>query len=119
LTPAPAGPPCALRGRWGSTYARATGTPLGDFIRAKRDITRLADLGLPDLTRRLDQHVIPQRGDPRLHHPSGRELRLVRETLELSADAQQLVVLLPADEVTAQTVDDLRRPAHGGLRAIS
>jgi transcriptional regulator with XRE-family HTH domain len=79
----------------------------------------LAPVAGPEFTRRLNRHVVPRRGDLRLHHPSGGELRLVRETLELSADAQQLVVLLPADEATAQTVDDLRRPAHGGLRAIS
>ncbi|MFL5997509.1 MAG: helix-turn-helix domain-containing protein [Streptomyces sp.] len=79
----------------------------------------LAPVAGPDLTRRLNRHVVPQRGDLRLHHPSGGELRLVRETLELSADAQQLVVLLPADEATDQAVDDLRRPTHGGLRAIS
>ncbi|WP_405518462.1 helix-turn-helix domain-containing protein [Streptomyces canus] len=79
----------------------------------------LAPVAGPELTRRLNRHVVPQRGDLRLHHPSGRELRLVRETLELAADAQQLVVLLPADEATAETVENLRRPAHGGLRAIS
>ncbi|MFF1717635.1 helix-turn-helix transcriptional regulator [Streptomyces sviceus] len=79
----------------------------------------LAPVAGPDLTRRLHRHVVPQRGDLRLRHPSGRELRLVRETLELSADAQQLVVLLPADEATDQAVEELRRPAHGGLRAIS
>ncbi|MEX1656148.1 helix-turn-helix transcriptional regulator [Streptomyces pseudovenezuelae] len=79
----------------------------------------LAPVAGPDLTRRLHRHVVPQRGDLRLRHPSGRELRLVRETLELPVDAQQLVVLLPADETTAQAVDELRRPAHGGLRAIS
>jgi transcriptional regulator with XRE-family HTH domain len=79
----------------------------------------LAPVAGPDLTRRLHRHVVPQRGNLRLRHPSGRELRLVRETLELSADAQQLVVLLPADEATDRAVEELRRPAHGGLRAIS
>ncbi|MFF4030874.1 helix-turn-helix transcriptional regulator [Streptomyces sviceus] len=79
----------------------------------------LAPVAGPDLTRRLHRHVVPRRGDLRLRHPSGRELRLVRESLELSVDAQQLVVLLPADEATDQAVEELRRPAHGGLRAIS
>jgi transcriptional regulator with XRE-family HTH domain len=79
----------------------------------------LAPVAGPELTRRLNRHVVPRRGDLRLRHPSGPELRLVRETLELSVDAQQLVVLLPADDATAQAVDELRRPAHGGLRAIS
>jgi transcriptional regulator with XRE-family HTH domain len=79
----------------------------------------LAPVAGPELTRRLNRHVVPRGGDLRLRHPSGRDLRLVRETLELSADAQQLVVLLPADEATAEAVAELCRPAHGGLRAIS
>jgi transcriptional regulator with XRE-family HTH domain len=79
----------------------------------------LAPVAGPDLTRRLNRHVVPRRGNLRLRHPSGHGLRLVRETLELTEDAQQLVVLLPADEATAQAVEELRRPAHGGLRAIS
>ncbi|GAA4561838.1 hypothetical protein GCM10023193_26020 [Planotetraspora kaengkrachanensis] len=55
----------------------------------------------------------------RLNHSSGHELRLLRETLDLSSDAQQLVVLLPADEETAQSIDRLRRGLPGRLRAIS
>ncbi|MFC8421519.1 helix-turn-helix domain-containing protein [Streptomyces sp. NPDC057236] len=74
----------------------------------------------PEFTRRLNRHVVPARGVLRLAHPSGCELRLVRETLELSTDAQQLLVLLPADEETARAVDRLReRSRHGRLRAIS
>jgi hypothetical protein len=46
------------------------GTPLGDFVRAKRD------------------------------------------------SIQELVVLLPADEMTAQTMERLRRQPGGTLRAI-
>jgi transcriptional regulator with XRE-family HTH domain len=81
--------------------------------------TELAPVAGPDFTRRLHRHVVPQRGDLRLDHPSGYELRLTREVLELPSDAQQLVVLLPADERTAQAVDQLRRRTRGGLRAIS
>lgn len=74
----------------------------------------------PEFTRRLNRHVVPARGVLRLAHPSGCELRLARETLELSTDAQQLLVLLPADEETARAVDRLReRSRHGRLRAIS
>ncbi|WHT20662.1 helix-turn-helix transcriptional regulator [Crossiella sp. CA-258035] len=62
----------------------------------------------PEFARRLKRHVVPPRGVLRLSHPAGPELRLVRETLELAADAQQLVVFLPADEHTAQAVDQLR-----------
>jgi hypothetical protein len=45
---------------------------------------------------------------------------LQRERLELPpSDAQQLVVLLPADEATARAVERLRRSAGGTLRAVS
>ncbi|MFF4249628.1 helix-turn-helix domain-containing protein [Streptomyces sp. NPDC001663] len=79
----------------------------------------LAPVAGPDFTRRLNRHVVPPRGPLRLDHPSGGELRLERETLELSSDAQQLVVFLPADERTAEAVEQLRRRPHGRLRAIS
>ncbi|MGW1373008.1 helix-turn-helix domain-containing protein [Streptomyces sp. NPDC002446] len=79
----------------------------------------LAPVAGPDFTRRLNRHVVPRRGALRLNHPSGCELRLLRETLELSSEAQQLVVFLPADESTAKAVDELGRRPHGGLRAIS
>ncbi|MFF1568074.1 helix-turn-helix domain-containing protein [Streptomyces sp. NPDC058293] len=81
--------------------------------------SELAPIASPDFTRRLNRHVVPQRGALRLNHPSGCELRLLRETLELSSDAQQLVVFLPADERTAQAVDQLRRLSPSRLRAIS
>ncbi|MCT9083765.1 helix-turn-helix domain-containing protein [Streptomyces fulvoviolaceus] len=79
----------------------------------------LAPVAGPDFTRRYNRHVVPPRGVLRLRHPSGRELSLIRETLELTADAQQLVVLLPADESTARAVEELRDRPHGRLRAIS
>jgi transcriptional regulator with XRE-family HTH domain len=81
--------------------------------------TELASTAGPDFTRRLNHHVIPRRGALRLNHPSGCELQLLRETLELSSDAQQLVVFLPADERTAQAVAQFRRQPYGRLRAIS
>ncbi|MEU6259668.1 helix-turn-helix transcriptional regulator [Streptomyces sp. NPDC047043] len=79
----------------------------------------LAPVAGPDFTRRLNRHVVPPRAALRLDHPSGGELRLERETLELSSDAQQLVVFLPADERTAEAVEQLGRLPHGRLRAIS
>jgi hypothetical protein len=81
--------------------------------------TELAPTAGPDFTLRLNRHVVPQRGALHLNHPSGCELRLLRETLELSSDAQQLVVFLPADERTAQAVDQLPRRSPSRLRAIS
>ncbi|NUP79296.1 MAG: helix-turn-helix domain-containing protein [Nonomuraea sp.] len=79
----------------------------------------LTPLAGPDFTRRLNRHVVPRRGVLRLSHPAGHQLRLVRETLELSKEAQQLVVFLPADDQTAEVVDQLQRQAHGRLRSIS
>jgi hypothetical protein len=76
----------------------------------------LAPVVGPDFTRRLNHHVVPRRGFLRLNHPSACELQLRRETLDLSSDAQQLVVFLPADEKTAQAVDQLHRRPHGRLR---
>ncbi|MEW1828178.1 helix-turn-helix transcriptional regulator [Streptomyces sp. NPDC088196] len=81
--------------------------------------TELASVAGPDFTRRLNRHVVPRRGTLRLDHPSGCALHLLRETLELPADAQQLVVLLPADDSTSRALDELRRRSHGRLRAIS
>ena len=79
----------------------------------------LAPVAGPDFTGRLNGHVVPRRGALRLNHPSGCELRLLRETLDLPSDSQQLVVLLPADEGTARAVDGLRSlPTHGRLRAV-
>ncbi|MFF4414709.1 helix-turn-helix domain-containing protein [Streptosporangium sp. NPDC001559] len=73
----------------------------------------------PDLTRRLKRHAVPRRGVLRLDHPAGPRLHLLRETFELPAEAQQLVVFLPADDRTAEAVDHLRRRSHGRLRSIS
>lgn len=79
----------------------------------------LAPVAGPDFTRRLNRHVVPRRGAIRLHHTSGAELHLLRETLELQEDAQQLVVYLPADEKTAEAVGHLLHGPRGLLRAIS
>jgi transcriptional regulator with XRE-family HTH domain len=79
----------------------------------------LIPLAGSDFTRRLNRHEVPRRGVLRLNHPSGHELRLLRETLELPTDAQQLVIFLPADEQTAQAVDQLHRQSRGRLRSIS
>ncbi|MFE4691288.1 helix-turn-helix domain-containing protein [Streptomyces sp. NPDC056749] len=80
----------------------------------------LAPVAGPDFTRRLNGHEVPRRGALRLNHPAGGELRLLRETLDLASDAQQLVVFLPADEETSQALARLLDlPTNGRLRAIS
>ncbi|MFJ3928372.1 helix-turn-helix domain-containing protein [Streptomyces sp. NPDC090022] len=55
----------------------------------------------------------------RLVHPEAGELRLSYETLDLSADDdQQLIVNLPADAETAAALDRLTGRRPGALRAI-
>jgi transcriptional regulator with XRE-family HTH domain len=78
--------------------------------------TELAPIAGPEFTRRLDRHVPPPRVPLRINQ-AGHELRWQRETLELpSSDAQQLVVFLPADESTAEALQQLRREHGGPLR---
>ncbi|WP_031076989.1 helix-turn-helix transcriptional regulator [Streptomyces sp. NRRL WC-3742] len=81
--------------------------------------TELAPVAGPEFTRRLGNHLVPARGPLRLRHPSGPELLLDREVLDLAADRQQIVVLLPADEPTAAHLADLLRPAPHRLRSVS
>lgn len=79
----------------------------------------LAPLAGQEFTRRLDRQLPPPRVPLRLNHDTAHELRWHRERLELPrADAQQLVVLLPADETTAEAVERLRHRPGGTLRAI-
>ncbi len=76
----------------------------------------LAPLAGVEFTRRLDHHLPPRQAPLVLNHPALEQLRWNRETMELSGpDAQQLVVFLPADEVTAAALDRLR---HSSLRAV-
>ncbi|MEV4338752.1 helix-turn-helix transcriptional regulator [Streptomyces sp. NPDC049590] len=77
----------------------------------------LAPVAGPEFTRRLNRHVVPRRGTLRLNHPTGPALRLTRETLDLTEDAQQLVVFLPADDETARNLERPRERPR--LRAIS
>ncbi|MET7967758.1 helix-turn-helix transcriptional regulator [Micromonospora sp. NPDC005305] len=80
---------------------------------------QLAPVAGPEFTRRLRQHLPPPQVPLRLVHPVAGELRWHREKLELpSTDAQELVVLLPADEATARAVEGLRHRRHGTLRAV-
>ncbi|MEW2327328.1 helix-turn-helix transcriptional regulator [Micromonospora chersina] len=80
---------------------------------------QLAPVAGPEFTRRLRQHLPPPQVPMRLDHPVAGGLRWHREKLELpSTDAQELVVLLPADEATARAVERLRHRRHGALRAV-
>jgi hypothetical protein len=58
-------------------------------------------------------------GVTRLAHPTAGALRLGYETLHLSADDdQQLIVYLPADPATAAALDRLAGHRPGNLRAV-
>ena len=73
-----------------------------------------------ELTTRFDRHQVPDRSTQRWHHPVAGELRLMREVLELpAADAQQLVVLLPADDTTADALRRLRPAPATTLRVVN
>lgn len=81
--------------------------------------TELAPVAGPEFTQRLNNHhQVPRRGALRLNHPSGSQLRFAREILELTTDAQQIIVFLPADEPTAHAVEQLRG-SDRRLRVIS
>ena len=75
----------------------------------------------PEFTRRLHPHTPPPSGTLRIHHPSGHDLRLDRETLDLSADAQRVTLYLPADEATADTLARLQadEPRAPHLRLVA
>ncbi|MGW2643274.1 MmyB family transcriptional regulator [Streptomyces sp. NPDC001348] len=79
----------------------------------------LAPVAGQEFTRRLNRHLPPPQVPLRLNHPTAHALRWQRERPELPrTDAQEPVVLLPADETTARAVERLRRRPGGGLRAI-
>ncbi|MFI6347766.1 helix-turn-helix domain-containing protein [Streptomyces sp. NPDC050560] len=90
---------------------------------------RLAPEAGPEFTERLHRPLVPGRGVLALDHPAGHGLRYDREVLELTADAQQIVVFHPADEATAQAMRRFHTPrteeptgaapATAALRAIS
>jgi transcriptional regulator with XRE-family HTH domain len=83
-------------------------------------VAELASVGGPEFTQRLHRHDMPDGGTQRWRVPALDELRLEREVLELpAADAQQLVVLLPADDTTADALRRLRRTATRALRAVN
>jgi transcriptional regulator with XRE-family HTH domain len=80
----------------------------------------LALIAGDDLTVRLNRHVVPPRTTLLWCHPEVGALRLDREVMELpAADAQQLVIFLPADQSTAAALDLLRRTAGATLRAVN
>lgn len=95
-------------------------------FRADPHIAALADeltvAAGAEFTRRVESvpGLAAATGITRLVHPDAGNLRLSYETLELSADDdQQLIVYLPADDSTAHALDALAGRRPGGLRAVS
>lgn len=85
---------------------------------ASRDLmVRLSEQAGAEFADRLRRHDPPHGGVWRWRHPTAGELRFEVEELELpAADNQQLQVLMPADEATAEALDLLRR--RRALRAV-
>jgi transcriptional regulator with XRE-family HTH domain len=76
----------------------------------------LAPIAGPEFTRRLDRHELPPRGTLRWRDPVAGELRLDREVMEFPAtDAQQLVVFLPADDLTAAALRRIQAPVDSRI----
>jgi transcriptional regulator with XRE-family HTH domain len=81
-------------------------------------ITELTAHAGADLTSRIDRHHAHS-GPTAWRHPDAGDLWFEREVLELPAvDGQQLVVLIPASEPTADALAHLRR-STGSLRAVN
>jgi len=94
-------------------------------FRGNPDVARLAEqltvVAGAEFTRRVN--TVPglpaASGVTRMEHPEVGSLRLAYETLDLSADdAQRLVVHLPADAASATALDRLAGRHPGGLRAV-
>lgn len=87
--------------------------------RAERLVAELTATVGAEFTDRLARPGLLVPAAQRWRHPEVGELRLIPEVLELpAADAQQLVVFLPADDATADALLRLRHPAGGALRAV-
>ncbi len=85
-------------------------------VRGDQLIADLTAVAGTEFTRRLHSHGLSRSARQIWSHPVGGELCFDRETLELPpGDAQQLVVLLPADEATQAAMSRLR---HGGLALV-
>ncbi|MFE7227748.1 helix-turn-helix domain-containing protein [Nocardioides sp. NPDC057577] len=86
---------------------------------SRRMIEALSPQAGPEFTDRLGRHDLPHGGVWRWRHPDAGELRFDVEELELpAADNQQILVLMPADTATAESLDAMRRRRAGALRAV-
>ncbi|GGR50331.1 transcriptional regulator with XRE-family HTH domain [Nocardioides luteus] len=86
-------------------------------VASRELMVRLSEQAGAEFADRLRRHDPPHGGVWRWRHPTAGELRFEVEELELpAADNQQLQVLMPADEATAEALDLLRR--RRALRAV-
>lgn len=84
-------------------------------------VSELAELGGDEFRRRWEARPVARKatGVKRIDHPDVGELRLQFETLQLSdEDGQQLVVYLPADSASEAALDRLAGRYPGGLHAV-
>jgi DNA-binding XRE family transcriptional regulator len=85
--------------------------------RSEQLIADLTALAGPEFTSRVHSGRFPRAGTQAWCHPVAGDLLFDREVLELpAADAQQLVVLLPASDPTSAALNKLRR--GGGLALV-
>jgi transcriptional regulator with XRE-family HTH domain len=93
-------------------FPLALGAPSQQSEQLIADLTALAG---NEFTDRVHSRRLPGTGTQAWFHPLAGVLQFNRELLNLPADAQQLVVLLPVDEVTSAV---LRRLRHAGGLAL-
>jgi len=94
-------------------FPMALGAPSPRSEQLIADLTALAGA---EFTDRLHNQRVPRAGAQAWWHPLAGRLQFNRELLDLpAADAQQLAVLLPADEATSAA---LRRLRHDGGLAL-
>jgi transcriptional regulator with XRE-family HTH domain len=88
--------------------------------RATQFAAELAQVAGDEFARRRHRHDLPPNRTLRWTHPAVGALDLEREVFELPAgDAQQLVILLPANDATARSLHRLRQAAGAPLRAVN
>jgi transcriptional regulator with XRE-family HTH domain len=85
--------------------------------RSEQLVAELTALAGTEFTDRVHSRRLPQAGRRAWRHPTAGDLLFDRELLDLpAADAQQLVVLLPANDSTTTALNKLRR---GGLALVN
>lgn len=95
-------------------------SPTGDGV-VEDLVAELRETAGREFSERWNRHDVARReiGIVKIRHPLVDEVRCTFETLTLSDVArQQLVVWLPADDVSAQRLDELAGRHPGGLYAV-